>query len=301
MRIVAIILITLLVSCSREIEIPVSFPVVITDDVEVIEGTGARFSAHVAYKSADPIVKHGFVWGFSKDLSLNSYNIVIEGDPSESFSRSITRDLPGGDVVYNVRAFVQTSTNTVFGNAVAFKSKGSKPPKFVGVSPQQGFDGTEITLTLSNFIFSEGVSFKMAGIVDLAIVSATDSTVKVTLPPNNLIGAQTITAISSRYNANSIPRFTILGPIITTLPKETASPGEEMIIAGEYLDMADDLAVVFEDHTGPELPMAFEVLSSTEIKVTIPDPTGDQGRVRLTATVGNTTKTSRATKVLVIE
>lgn len=287
MRIAIPLLFVILLGC-QDTELPVTFPVVIADEVTVTND-GAVFFAHmINTPNAEKIINHGFVWSTSKAPTLSGHRIIIDGAPGETFSRTVIRDILAAKQF--ARAFVQTAKLTVYSNVVGFNGKGSRGPKFVSASPTEGFDGTEVTLTMSNFGYDSTYHVSLGGSIDCDIVSVVDSVIVFKTPPNDYLGRENIYLLhpGAKVFGGS---FTILGPAIESIPL-TAMPGEKIVLQAKYLDHADKLEVVFTDFNDFDTPVDFTVNSPTELEITVPDfPVETEGRIFLLSTKDGHTKT----------
>src|SRR5688572_23562879 len=149
-KIVYIVFFVYILGCT-ETEYPHKFPLVVTDEVTNISSSGTEFSGRLMNVAGHKILSHGFVWALEADPTLNSSKISLTTNVADGkFSEVVKSDLVANEV-YQVRAFIQTDKLTIYGESKLFNSKGSLAPAIHGFSPDEGIDGTEITIAGENF------------------------------------------------------------------------------------------------------------------------------------------------------
>lgn len=277
MRLLILIIVVAALSCTSEIEYPHRFPIVLTDGATNISSTGATFSARIE-TGRENIISYGFEWA-GVDGQNVSGKVETTGTPADdSFSYNATRDIaPGSN---SLKAFVKTSTLTIYGNVTQFISEGSAPPAIASFSPSQAVDGTEITLSMNNFAYIPGKTEVRIGTTILPIVSGSDALVVVKLPPSTLAGRYFITLKSQGRAAVSSTLFTVIAPFITGIPKDHGRVGERITVTGEFFDSTPDVYAGFKSLTYGDYYLAqVRVLSSTQMDIYVPDASNIQGNL----------------------
>lgn len=149
----SIILLVLLASCFPEDIVHRDYPVVVTNPVTAINKSGATLSAEIIYTTNDPILEHGFIWGDTQELVLtsdDSYFSKLGILTKNEFAQTIHSTLVEGKT-YKVRAYLQTSTKTIYGPIISFISKGSEGPKLFAVNPTIANVGDTVLISGSAF------------------------------------------------------------------------------------------------------------------------------------------------------
>ena len=246
-KLVFILILGLVFGCS-DLDYPQEFPIVLTEEIIDITPEGAEFVGSVrSLGSGQHIVRYGFVWGETENPSLtSSYSSVTDNIKEGKFSKLIKNDL-SKEKVYYVRAFIQTSSFTVYGNQLTFASKGSLAPIITGFTPKEGFDGTEITIRGKNFSQGEQGNEVLVGALICKVISATDSVLKVELPASKHVGDYKIVVKVADHTTVSEEYFAILGPRIRSISKLSGRVGDLLTIGGEYFDIASHMIM----HFGP--------------------------------------------------
>lgn len=171
-----------IVTCNKYEFPQTPYPRLETIEVTDISQTGATFRAHLTDFGSQAIVDHGFIWSLSENFIQENDKIQLgEISGSSEFNGEINHGLYK-DNTYFVKSYVTTSTYQVFGNVVAFVSKGSKPPIISRFSPTMGKSGDTVTLTGKNFSSTSSRNKVKFGTIESQVVFSNDSTIVCTVP-----------------------------------------------------------------------------------------------------------------------
>jgi hypothetical protein len=241
---ITVVLLCFISSC-KDWDYPQQFPIVFTDEIQNINSEGAELVGSVeSLGSGQNIISYGFAWSESEKPTLNSSHVLISDKIQEGrFVKTINKDLPAGTRYY-VRAFIQTTTLTIYGNQVTFTSRGSLPPVITDFTPREGFDGTEITIEGQNFSSKADDNIVTLGTLTCQVISATDSLLKIKSPTTKFIGAYKISITVAGKTAVSEMEFSILGPRINSISKLSGRVGDLLTIEGGYFD-TPNLSIYF--------------------------------------------------------
>lgn len=260
-----VIAVTILAGCAKEAEFTSkSYPYVITRPVTEIDPGGATYVAELVDPGKEIIRDFGFRWSDKK----SEYSVsLFENEPVGNFTIRIVSDLDK-DVVYSVRAYIATEQSLILGNVVSFKSQGSELPVISYFSPEEGFDGTTVTLT--GKFFSQLPDNNRVYINNLkatVIFSSSDSIVFVT-PQMSYSGAAQVSLSVGSKNVIASKPFTIIGPELESLSASKGHSGDYAILTGKNLiQNGSKLDVLFG-----ELSAQIISFSETQIRVVIPSP-----------------------------
>ncbi|GMQ29186.1 hypothetical protein [Algoriphagus confluentis] len=126
-RIFTFLFISLLgIACSEEEVAPRTNPRFTVALVQLVDATGAEFSASILDYGSDDILEYGFVYGNTINLTLSNSDRVSEaGKPQKEFKLKATHSMRVGETIY-VSAFLRTSEGTVYSKPYSFTSQGSE-------------------------------------------------------------------------------------------------------------------------------------------------------------------------------
>lgn len=187
------------------------YPAIETLEVSSITSEGALLNGNFLRLNGE-VIDYGFLWSSDEILSLNNAERRSMGPRKEAgtFSALIETTLKEGQL-YRVRAYAQTVEYTVYGNIVEFVSLGSKAPVIFSFTPSSA--------AINDTISIEGKHFSVLGQSNIVkfntaistIISATDTLVKVKVPP-------------SLHELNSSIHFSIAGNTATASGTFTLLP-----------------------------------------------------------------------------
>jgi hypothetical protein len=241
-KIVYIVFFVYILGCT-ETEYPHKFPLVVTDEVTNISSSGTEFSGRLMNVAGHKILSHGFVWALEADPTLNSSKISLTTNVADGkFSEVVKSDLVANEV-YQVRAFIQTDKLTIYGESKLFNSKGSLAPAIHGFSPDEGIDGTEITIAGENFSTRAGGNKVTIGDAECEILSFAENELTVRLPLCDLVGPFHFNVEVSNQTGSSSTPFVIIGPLIKSISASSGRVGDLITISGENFNLAHYMEV----------------------------------------------------------
>jgi N-acetylneuraminic acid mutarotase len=251
-----------------------------TDSVTNITQAGATFNAYIANHPSDAITSYGFEW-FPPAFPQNTGRVEFTGTPDgNSFSHTVTNNLVGGKLL--LKAFAKTKALTIYGASIKFNSLGSAPPRIISFTPTEGFDGSEVTLTVDNLIYDPATTRVTMQNLPVQIISGSDTQLKIKVPLSSLAGRVRFT-VQDKANASTAPgEFKVLAPAITVISKTSGRVGERISVTGEHFDSAQEMDVYF----GPPQQfdpkdVLYKVLSPTQMDVYVPDRLNDGKAVNI--------------------
>lgn len=225
----------LLFTCLEEDPVNRAFPVVDTGDVSNVSTAGARFSGTLAYRKLDEIIDHGFVWGTQEELSLEASFFASLGTPAQAeFSADINSTLMAR-ATYYCRSFARTKEKTVYGNLVKFSSLGSEGPLITSFAPLQGSSGDTLKVSGRNFSHRKEVNIVTFEGVPAVVAEATDTLLKVIVPPEPAKVSNKIKVSILDHISESNGSFNIKAPRILSVVKSTFMLCDTVVISGEGL------------------------------------------------------------------
>jgi hypothetical protein len=272
-RLVLNILVILFFGCIER-EYPQPFPIVFTKNIENITVDGVEFVGSAeSLGSNQEIISYGFAWGEMEKPTINSsYTTISDNIKVGSFSKVVNNDLEE-DVLYYVRAFIQTESLIVYGNIESFTSKGSKAPLITEFSPEKGVDGAEITIKGNYFSNKPERNHVKIGNLTAKVTSSTETEIKATSPVSELIGDFDLSVTVAGKTAKASKKYAILGPRIRSTSKSSGRVGDFLIVNGEYFSEDNFLSLYFGS------PIQYEptnysttfINSATEMMCYVPD------------------------------
>lgn len=271
MRVVVFILVVIVLGCTKEIEYPHAFPLLVTDSVTNITSDGATLNAHIINDVTSTITSYGFEWVKVGTPQVNG-RVEIAGAPSgKSYSCEVRNNLTKGQ--QTLKAFAKTGVNTIYGPEISFVSLGSAPAVITSFTPTEGIDGTEVTLNIENFTFDAGNTSVTIQTIPVAIISGSNTQLKIKIPATALIGKFPFTIKDIANTSQSSGQFKIAAPTIVSISKTTFRVGERITFSGEYFGSALNTSIYFGN---PQQYFSgnvatYEVISPTQMDVYVPD------------------------------
>jgi hypothetical protein len=259
----------LIVSACDKYEFPNSpYPGLETRPVVRINSSGATFEADVWRQGPSPIIDHGFVWSETEQALLTNYSHKIQlgafAGKGEFEANATAGLLPGK--TYFVKAFVVTEEHTVYGDPVPFTSQGSTPPVIESFEPGEGTWGDTVVIHGKNFSGQQRFNEVEFGGLASTVVSSNDSTIKFIVPNDVPEKWVKIKVKVLQYEGESKARFTMIGPVITSISPLNGTFGDIVTITGQHFSTgANKNLVVFNEFTA-EIVEA----TGTQLKVRAP-------------------------------
>jgi hypothetical protein len=201
-----------LVSCDHELDLnSQEYPLIKTSDISVTID-GATYEAEILDPGKQAVVEKGFVWGTVASPTIADSRIIVTDTDDRNFRAEITSGL-AADEVYHVRAYVKTTTYTVYGTQLTFKSLGSLKPVITDFSPKTGSIGSEISVSGSNFGHGNLQSIVLKiGSVQASLKSVTNSQIVFYVPQVTESKKAKITLELAEMTVNTQDEFEIYFP-----------------------------------------------------------------------------------------
>lgn len=239
------------------------YPRVETLPVLNISAMGATFQANIKHLGNSPITNHGFIWGTSETITINTSD-KIEFGPALApgvFEAEIKSGL--GEGVYFVKAFVKTVDQLIYGQLVTFTSKGSSAPIIESFSPTQGSWGDTILVTGKYFSYGKETNIGYLGTVKLETILATDTLLKFSIPPSTNEKSVNLYVETFGKKTASSNSFTYLSPTITSVSSLEAAYSDTLTISFNYYN-PNHTTVLFDFHLAEIISME---QNSIDVKV----------------------------------
>jgi hypothetical protein len=287
-----------LLACQKEeLTDPADYPQLRETTALVQDVSGAVFQARLISPGVGKITDHGFVWwkknlgeGPVKDLeavpagmekiALGPLNIKA------SFEATVNYGMAKG-AGYFVKSYVTTSDGyTVYGTPTTFMSQGSPLPVVESIQPETVVWGDTVTLTGAHFGYL--ASTIQVGQTTISekwkVVASTPTTIRCIVPRTvhendskltvETVGGKTISDISVKIDRSK--------PVIASISPATGTYGETMTIKGQnFRGDAAYWKVIFQNGNWGSVPVAVSEMTSTEIKVIIPEIDFKEASIRL--------------------
>jgi hypothetical protein len=268
-------------SCTKEEEIVMVYPRVKTDAAIVSDSNGSTFRADVTVPGNQAIIEHGFEWR-SGTLVRNSAltdRVSLGALNATSFQHKVTYGLIGA-TSYVMRAYVKTSTLTVFGDLKEFAAGGSLPPRVEAISPSTGTWGDTVAIRGSNFTYLFDVLEVKLGSSPVRVISQKDSTIKVIIPDYFLEKTPTTATVKVlNQQTTSAATFTLLPAEITSVSPNRGGSGTTVVVKGKYFHPETNTVSI------GGRPVVLDFVDTGEIHFKIPKETPG-GAVTLTVATG---------------
>jgi hypothetical protein len=170
--------------CTKDVTLkPGSHPFVITEKAGVSE-EGATFYADLKDLGETNITRHGFIWIHEDGSEGPFFEREIEVDgvaESGIYSANINTGLEAGQT-YEVKAFVETASYTVFGNTVSLYSMGCIQPQISSFNPTFGRTGTRVVILGTNFSPYKEDNYVCIGVKTLILEEVQADRIVVVIP-----------------------------------------------------------------------------------------------------------------------
>ena len=225
-----------LIKCEDETMKPRDYPRLNTKPVSDISAEGATFNAELYTQGSSDIIEHGFVWGISDEPTLNNNKILL-GPLSATglFSAKVVSTLANG-LEYTVRPFVQTGSQTVYGNPLKFISLGSGAPSISGFEPDSAAWMDTLYIKGERFSWVPEENIVKLNQVVCKSVSSTDTTISV-LVGTDIFDLKSILSIELAGHTVVLSKDTLrlISPVITKVYPEPAGWGDTITVKGKHL------------------------------------------------------------------
>lgn len=258
----------LLIYSCEVFEFPESpYPKVSTLEVIDVTESGAIFQADFFKQGELPIIDHGFVWGFTKNLLIDSDEKIRLGklEHTGKFERKIGYGLYP-DTTYFVRAFILSERYFVYGDPVTFRSKGGTHPVISSFYPEEGTWGDTVKIKGTSFSTNIQRTKVRFGQHEAKLVSAIDTLIVCIVPED--IAEQTVPVSITVVNTQVVAKdeFSLTKPHIESFIPLQATFDDIITIHGRNFDPVKEKNLVkFDDHNAIVLEA-----STSQLKVKVP-------------------------------
>ncbi|MBU1823137.1 MAG: IPT/TIG domain-containing protein, partial [Bacteroidetes bacterium] len=298
LRLPVLLLSGILLACQKdELTDPADYPQLRETSVVTHDKTGAIFRARLISPGNGEITDHGFVWweknigdGPLKDLEAAPADMekVTLGPLKVKASFEATADygMAKGSG-YFVKSFVTTSDGyTVYGTPTSFMSQGSPLPVVKSIHPETVVWGDTVTLTGAHFgyLTSTIQVGQTTHSEKWKVVTSTPTSIQCIVPrtvhENN--SKLTVETVAGKTTSDINVKIDTSKPVITSISPATGTYGETMTIKG--LNFRGDPAywkVVFQNGSWGSMPVPVSDMTSTEIKVKIPEIDFKEASIRV--------------------
>jgi hypothetical protein len=226
----------LFIKCEDETMKPREYPRLSSKPVSDISEAGATFNGDLYSLGTTDIIQHGFVWGIIDEPKLNNNKILLGPlEVTGIFSAAVVSTL-SRDIEYTVRPFVQTASQTVYGNPVKFVSLGSGAPVITGFGPDSAAWMDTLYITGKNFSWVPGDNIVKLNQAICKSVSSTDTTISV-LVGTGVVDLKSILSVelAGNYVVHSTDTFRLIAPVITEFYPKVAGWGDTITVKGRNL------------------------------------------------------------------
>lgn len=237
----------LVISCMQEKDC--DQPILFTEEVSEINSNGAVFAASQIDICDCEVLESGFVWDINPNPILETAEKYFIQEPytKKSFRKEITTTFMK-DQIYYVRSFIKNSKYLIYGNEVAFSSKGSSAPTITDFKPKVGNLGDTITITGSNFSYTVKKNVVIIGGQYCNTISANQDTIRAIISNELNVASAQIEVSILGHTAKNIEPFQLYVPLITDFRDKNGSYNSEVTIIGEnFLSNPSTLEVRFDN------------------------------------------------------
>lgn len=233
-----------------------------------IDSTGVTLHAEVLDFNEEAVTDYGFIWISYDQNVLNlppdrfSYKSLGSNLDKKEFSTRVDAGLEA-NVVYYVRAYIRSAKSTVYGEAVAFTSKGGFAPVIEKVTPELLTSGDTMTIVGNYFINVKENGKVQIGREVAELISATTTEIRCIVPryivDNTSIVIQSVTGQSS--TPHPVPKIST-PEIYQLLPNEIVV-GDTATIIGRYFSPRKEWNEIYSVGTGG----TFQIVNVTPTKL----------------------------------
>ncbi len=200
MRVSFFFLTILLFAIGCEDDVKRKYPIIKTNFPSAINSSGALFTATIEHVGGQPVLDHGFTW-FSNGDQITMSLGPTSNDEVSYYAKSGLASGPA-----KVKAYLKTSSLTVFGEEITFASQGSEGPVITSFSPTSAQPLDTIEIQGKNLVSDPlWIASATNNYLALATNVSSSGTVARFVIPFNLITPQTLyIRIGNQYNQQSI-------------------------------------------------------------------------------------------------
>lgn len=241
-------------------------PLIFTGLVSDIDQEGAVFHTKITSLGNREIKAFGFVWDtipFPTIESAYSYKFHQQAELG-SFQAKVSSALIRNKTYY-VRAFIQNTETTTYGEEVSFLSMGGKEPEITGIEPLVG--NINDTLVVIGKYFGTKDPVVRINRKKAKVVQVSQDSIHVIIPSDLKQKISELTLENLNQFLTAKDSFTLISPEIHDFVSKTGTYGDEVTIIGKnFAEMRASLQVHFH-----ETPAEFEFIDDHTIKAVVPD------------------------------
>ena len=210
--------------------------------------------------------------------------VIVKFDDIAASVQSVTKDSIVCIVPASLHNGPSTISVSVFGNVSklvdAFQLK---KPEVNSVTPQKAYPGTQVVITGKYFRIPK--SEVLFGDVPAVVTKSTATQIEFTVPKTPQVGAVNFTVKAGTGNIFTTVPFEIFNPTVTDFSPKVATYRNTITITGQSLNPDSEVTrVKFGNVEAPVIS-----ITSTEIKVNVPDNLAGQTNVLSVTTEAGTT------------
>lgn len=241
-------------------------PLIITGLVSDVDQEGAVFHAKITSLGNREINSFGFVWDTIPFPTIESAYSYKFHQPAElgNFQAKVSSALIR-DKTYYVRAFIQNTETTTYGEEVSFVSLGGKEPEITGIQPLLG-NINDTLVVIGRYFGTKNPIVKINQFVARVLRASQDS-IHVIVPPELKEKVSTVKIENLNQIITAKDSFTLISPEIHAIGTKIGFYGDEIVIKGKNFSANPSSLKVFFHVT----PSVFEYVDDQTITAVVPE------------------------------
>lgn len=241
-------------------------PLIITGLVSDVDQEGAVFHAKITSLGNREINSFGFVWDTIPFPTIESAYSYKFHQPAElgNFQAKVSSALIR-DKTYYVRAFIQNTETTTYGEEVSFVSLGGKEPEITGIQPLLG-NINDTLVVIGRYFGTKNPIVKINQFVARVLRASQDS-IHVIVPPELKEKVSTVKIKNLNQIITAKDSFTLISPEIHAIGTKIGFYGDEIVIKGKNFSANPSSLKVFFHVT----PSVFEYVDDQTITAVVPE------------------------------
>lgn len=235
-------------SCRKEQFHNKGIPEVETTDAIVLDGIGAHFKGTILATGDSEILQHGFYWSNSMSISFPMTYTALLGptDKAGVFECIAQSDILAGEKYY-LRAFIQTNTHVIYGEAIQFSGSGCLPPEISSITPDEGSAGDTVVVRGKHFS-SDSENNRVLFESQLLEPIWSDEGEMRFIVPSSSYGKKKIGVQVWGITSAGFVDYEVFREVLTFFEPVMATFGDTITLYGEGLCiLKDHIAVTFND------------------------------------------------------
>lgn len=241
-------------------------PLIITGLVSDVDQEGAVFHAKITSLGNREINSFGFVWDTIPFPTIESAYSYKFHQPAElgNFQAKVSSALIRNKTYY-VRAFIQNTETTTYGEEVSFVSLGGKEPEITGIQPLLG-NINDTLVVIGRYFGTKNPIVKINQFVARVLRASQDS-IHVIVPPELKEKVSTVKIENLNQIITAKDSFTLISPEIHAIGTKIGFYGDEIVIKGKNFSANPSSLKVFFHVT----PSVFEYVDDQTITAVVPE------------------------------